>query len=135
MHERGQFTPPRGLAITSLILGLVSVLAFFTIVAAVLGLFAIITGAVALRRIRYGHASGGPMAAAGITFGVIGVVLAVVVAVALGYFISESGLNDLSRCVSSAGRDPVAAQECGKSFDQHFKDRFGPIPTEPGPAP
>ena len=134
MVDPGQRPPSRGLAVTALILGLLSFVAFFTIVAAILGILAIVAGIVALRRIRHGEATGRGMALTGITFGVLGVALATLVAVVLGYFVSESGLNDLSRCVRKAGHDPVATQECGKSFDQHFKNRFGPVPTEPQPA-
>ena len=134
MADPGLSKPPRGLAITAMVLGFLALVGFFTIVAAVLGFFAIVTGAVALRRIRYGQSAGRAMAITGITLGVLGVLLAVLFALALGYWVAESGLNELSRCVSRAGDDPVATQDCGKSFDEHFQDRFGPPPTEPDPA-
>ena len=117
--------PHRGLAVTSLVLGFLALAGSVTIIVAPLGVIAVVTGVVSLRRNSIGRGT----AISGIVLGSLGVLISVVVALFLGYLVSESGLNDFSRCVREAHGDPVAAQQCGREFNERLDKRFGPPPT------
>ena len=100
--------PPagRGLAIGSLILGLLSILTFCLPFASVLlGLAALALGAWAIGRIRQGRARGRGMAVTGITTGVIGLVLGVIVG--MMWISMRPYFDDLMRCAE----EPQANQQ------------------------
>ena len=62
-----------GLAIASLVLGILAVVTFWTYVGGILlGLVAIVLGAIALGRVRRGRAAGRGMAIAGVVLGTLG---------------------------------------------------------------
>ena len=71
--------PGSGLAVASMILGILSVVAFCSRIAAItLGVLAIVLAVIALGQIKQGQASGGGMAKAGLVLGIIGAVISIV---------------------------------------------------------
>ncbi len=86
--------PPRtsGMAIASMVLGILALLFFFThIFALILGLLAVIFGHISRGTIvrSRGQIGGGGMAMAGLVTGYIGIVLAVVLLIAAAFFFKE----------------------------------------------
>lgn len=76
-----QPTPSSGLAIASLILGILGLLSGWAVFGGVLGLVGVILGIVALVKVKNGTASGKGMAIGGIVTGALGMIVAAVVMV------------------------------------------------------
>lgn len=80
---------PKGMAIASLILGIISVVTVcIPYVALVLGVVAIILGAIARSKANAGTAGGKGMATVGLILGIVGIILVVIVVAAGVAFIS-----------------------------------------------
>lgn len=76
-----QPTPSSGLAIASLVLGILGLLSGWAVFGGVLGLVGVILGIVALVKVKNGTASGKGMAIGGIVTGALGMIVAAVVMV------------------------------------------------------
>jgi hypothetical protein len=110
-----------GLGVAALVLGLLALLTSVTIVGGiVLGLAAIVLGALGRGRARRGEASNGGTATAGIVLGVLGAVLAVVLlAAGVALFQSDQG-QELVDCLERAGSDTAAQQACQREFTEQL---------------
>ena len=102
-----------GLGTAALVLGILSIPGAFVIVGGVvLGILAIIFGAIGRGRANRGRATNGGSALAGLITGAIGLLLAVAfVAIGIGFLNSSSG-KTLRDCLDRAGTDQVAIQAC-----------------------
>lgn len=109
---------PSGMAVASLILGVLGILSAFFLIGGLLGLIALILGLVALGKIKRGLAGGRGMAIAGIVTGVIALLLSIVVVVSVGAFFAENKdeFSNLAECVEAAGDDQAAVQACQEDF-------------------
>ena len=98
-------------------LGILAIPGAFTIVGGVLlGVLAIILGAIGRSRAKRGLATNGGIALAGLTTGAVGLVLAIAfVAIGVGFLNSGSG-KKLRDCVDRAGTDQAAQQVCQDQF-------------------
>ena len=110
-------TVRNGLGTAALVLGILSIPAAFTVVGGVLlGLLAIIFGAIGRSRAKRGEATNGGNALAGIITGAVGLVLAIAfVAIGVGFLNSGSG-KKLRDCVAQANGDRAATQVCQDQF-------------------
>lgn len=99
--------PGSGLAIASLILGIIGLLSGWLIFGGVLGLVGVILGIVALVKVKNGTASGKGMAIGGIVTGALGMIVAAVVLV-LGMI----GLSMLGDCAEQAVQDSNGNYVC-----------------------
>ena len=108
----------KGLAIAALVLGILSLPAILTVVGGiVLGLIAIILGIVAARGASKGKNGGKGLAITGAVLGALGLIVSVViVVVGVSFLNSDTGQN-LQDCLSDAGSDQAAADQCQRDLE------------------
>ncbi|BBY29823.1 DUF4190 domain-containing protein [Mycolicibacterium sediminis] len=118
--------PRNGLGITALILGIVGLLAFWSVIGGVLfGAAAVIVGIVARNRAKRGEATNGGVAIAGIALGALAVVVSIAfIAVWVGLF-EEVGGTDYLDCVQRAGSDEQALDGCIQRLTDRVNDEVG----------
>ena len=102
-----------GLGTAALVLGILAIPGAITIIGGVLlGILAIILGAIGRSRAKRGLATNGGVALAGIITGAVGLVLAIAfVAIGVSFLNSGSG-KKLRDCLDRAGTDRAAQQVC-----------------------
>jgi len=134
--QYGGYAPPpaapqNGLGIASLVTAIISLL---TVVGGVvLGVVAVILGFLGWGKAKRGEATNGGVAIAGIVLGFLSIIEAIAV---IGLFIwgfGEVGGSDLVDCLSRAGNDMAAQQECQDQFTQNLEDEFSMTITTPTP--
>lgn len=110
-------TVRNGLGTAALVLGILSIPGAFIVVGGVLlGLLAIIFGAIGRSRAKRGEATNGGTALAGIITGAVGLVLAIAfVAIGVSFLNSGSG-KKLRDCLAQANGDRAATQLCQDQF-------------------
>ncbi len=107
-----------GLAIAALVVGILAVLSGITVLGGILlGLVAIVLGAIASSKAKKGTGGGRGMAIAGIVLGVLGLVIAGAI-IALGVSI----FGDINSCVDDAGGDQAAINQCEKDFNEKYNN-------------
>ncbi len=133
-HGAGEGTPPsgggpvpygaptgrrNGLGTAALVVGVLAVVAAVTVVGGVvLGLVAVVLGALGRGRVKRGQADNGGSALAGIVLGVIAVVAsAALIAFGLSVLNSDSG-QQYQDCLKRADNDAAAVQGCARQFTQ-----------------
>lgn len=109
---------PKGMAVASLVLGILGIVTSFFLLGGLLGLIAVILGAVALRQIKRGQADGRGMAIGGVVTGVIAVVIVVILIAVAGTFFTNNKekFANLSDCVQKANGDQAKVQACQDEF-------------------
>jgi hypothetical protein len=109
--------PRNGFGTTALVLGILAVVGSITVVGGILlGVVAIVFGALGRSRAKRGEANNGGLATAGLILGIVAVVLsAALVAVGVSLFNSDSG-KKLQDCLNNAGSDRAAQQQCQNEF-------------------
>ena len=107
-----------GMATAALVLGILAVVTSITVIGGiVLGILAIVLGAVAASRARRGEAPGRGRAIAGIVTGAIGLVLSgLLVAAGLSVLNSDAG-QELQQCLEEAGQDQAAVEQCQRELE------------------
>jgi hypothetical protein len=132
------FTPPptgprNGLGIATLALAIIGLVFCWTVVGGViLGLCAVIIGFVARGRVKSGEATNGGVAIAGIVLGFLAIIVSLVfIPIWIGVF-SEVGGTDYVDCVSKAGSDNKAIQQCADQFRNRIENQFS-ITATPTP--
>ena len=114
----GHLTPKNGFGIAALVLGILSLPAAFTVIGGVLlGLAAVILGFLGRGRAKKVQATNGGMALTGAILGLVGIVLSIVFAVAVGSLLSRGDFGSLTECLDAAGDDRAAQQECSAEFE------------------
>jgi hypothetical protein len=123
--------PQNGLGIASLV---TAIIALLTVVGGiVLGVVAVILGFMGWGKAKRGQATNGGVAVAGIVLGFLSIIEAVVV---IGLFIwgfGEVGGTDYVDCLSRAGSDQEAVQQCADQFTSNLEDEFSITVTTPTP--
>ncbi|KGI68189.1 DUF4190 domain-containing protein [Mycolicibacterium rufum] len=125
--------PRNGLGTTALILAIIGIVLCWSIAGGIiLGLCAVIIGFVARGRVKRGEATNGGVAIAGIVLGVVAIIAALVfIPIYIGLF-DQVGGTDYVDCLSRAGNDTEAAQQCADEFTQRVEDQFS-ITVTPTP--
>ena len=118
--------PRNGLGITALVLGIVGLLAFWSVIGGILiGAAAVIVGIVARNRAKRGEATNGGVAVAGIALGALAIIVsAAFIAVWVGLF-DEVGGTDYLDCVQRAGNDEQALDGCIQRLTDRVNDEIG----------
>ncbi len=118
-----------GLGIASLV---TAIIALLTVVGGiVLGPVAVILGFLGWGKAKRGEANNGGIAVAGIVLGFLSIIEAIVV---IGLLIwGLDGGTDLVDCLSRAGTDEQAQQQCAEQFTEHMEDQFSMTITTPTP--
>ena len=113
--------PRNGLGTAALVCGILAVVFFWTVIGGVLlGIVAIVLGALGRGRAKRHEANNGGIALAGLILGVIGCVLSLaIVAFGLSVLNSHSG-KTLRSCLRDAGSNAAAQQACTDKFQQDF---------------
>jgi Domain of unknown function (DUF4190) len=123
--------PSNGLGIASLV---TAIIALLTVVGGiVLGVVAVILGFLGWGKAKRGEANNGGIAVAGIVLGFLSIIEAIVV---IGLFIwgfGEVGGTDYIDCLSRAGNDEQAVQQCAEQFTENMEDQFSMTITTPTP--
>ncbi|MCH9666555.1 MAG: DUF4190 domain-containing protein [Actinomycetia bacterium] len=118
----GAGAPKNGLGVASLV---VAIIALFSVVGGVvLGVVAIILGFLGRGRVKRGEANNGGVAMAGIVLGVLSIIVSIVVIGIAIWGFNEVGGTDYVECLSRAGSDQQAVQDCADRFTQRVEDQF-----------
>lgn len=114
--------PKNGLGVASLV---VAIIALFSLVGGVvLGVVAIILGFLGHGRVKRGEANNGGIAIAGIVLGALSIVESIVVIGIAVWGFNEVGGTDYVECLSRAGSDQQAIENCADQFTQRVEDQF-----------
>ncbi|MBX7435351.1 DUF4190 domain-containing protein [Mycobacterium sp. Y57] len=117
--------PKNGLGTAALVLAIIGLVLCWTVAGGViLGLCAVIIGFVARGRVKRGEANNGGIAIAGIVLGFVSIVAALVfIPIYIGVF-DRVGGTDYIDCISRAGSDQQAIQDCADEFTQRVEEQF-----------
>ena len=106
-----------GLAIAALVLGILALLLCWTVFGGIIfGLIAIVLGLIASSRAKKGLAGGRGMAIIGLILGVLGLLIAIGFIVVAAVFLNSDSAQNLQDCLSNAGSDQTAQQQCQDDF-------------------
>jgi hypothetical protein len=115
-----------GLAVASLVLGIIGVISFFFFVGGIIGIVALVLGIVAIQRARKGQAGGKSMAIAGTILGGTAIVITAIYAIALGTFFAKFGsqFSNYQDCL----RHATSSQEVRDCQTRFRNDLLSPSP-------
>ena len=132
------FTPPpigprNGLGVAALVIAIIGLVFCWTVVGGViLGLCAVIIGFVARGRVTRGEATNGGVAIAGIVLGFLAIIVSLIfIPIWIGVF-DEVGGTDYVQCLSNAGSNEHAIQQCADQFRDRVENQFS-ITMSPTP--
>ena len=120
-----QSEPKNGLGLAALILAIIGLLLCWSVAGGiVLGVVAVILGFLGRGRVKRGEADNGGVAIAGIALGFVAIIAGLVfIPIYIGLFDSVGG-TDYIDCVTRAGSDQAAVQECAEEFTRRVEDQF-----------
>ena len=117
--------PRNGLGTAALVIAIVGLLLCFTVVGGVvLGIAAVVMGFMGRGRVQQGEADNGGVAIAGVVLGFLSIVAGLVFIPIYYYLVSQTGVVDLYDCMTKAGNDQAAQQQCETSWSQHVETKF-----------
>lgn len=114
--------PKNGFGIAALVIAIVSLAS--VIFGVVLGVVAIIFGFLGWGRAKRGEATNGGMAVAGIVLGILSIIEAIAAIGLLVWGFDRAGGTDYLDCVSRAGNDQAAIEQCADQFRDRVEDQF-----------
>lgn len=120
--------PKNGFGIAALVIAIVALAS--VIFGVVLGVVAIIFGFLGWGRAKRGEATNGGMAVAGIVLGIVSIIEAIAAIALLVWGFDRAGGTDYLDCVSRAGNDQAALEQCANEFQQRVEDQFS-VTIEP----
>jgi hypothetical protein len=100
----------------------------------ILGVVAVILGFLGWGRAKRGEATNGGVAIAGIVLGFLGIVVSIAMIALAVWGFSELGGTDYVDCMSRAGNDEQAIQECADRFRDRLESEFS-VTLTPTPTP
>ncbi|WNG95270.1 DUF4190 domain-containing protein [Mycobacterium sp. ITM-2016-00318] len=124
--------PKNGLGIAALVVAIVALIS--VVGGVVLGIVAVILGFLGWQRAKRGEATNGGIAIAGIVLGILSIIEAIVVIVLSLWVFNEVGGTDYMQCLSDAGSDQDAVQQCADQFQNRVEDQFSVTLTTPRPT-
>jgi hypothetical protein len=126
--QGGPMAPPRnGFGTAALVLGILAIVLCWSAVGGiVLGVLAIIFATLGIRRAGRGEATNKGMSIAGLVTGIIGLIIGVIFAVALGSFLSifRGSVSDLQNCLNQANGDNAKIQQCDTQYQQQIQQKI-----------
>jgi Na+-driven multidrug efflux pump len=125
--------PRNGLGTAALALAIVGLLFCWTVAGGViLGLCAVIIGFVGQGRVKSGEATNGGVAISGIVLGFLAIIVSLVfIPIWIGVFDAVGGTGYVD-CLSKAGSDDKAIQQCADQFRDRVENQFS-ITVTPTP--
>lgn len=122
--------PRNGLGTAALVIAIVGLLLCFTIVGGVLlGIAAVVMGLIGRGRVKRGEADNGGIAIAGVVLGLLSIVAALVFIPIYFYLVRQTGFGDFYDCITKAGNDQAAQQQCETSWSHYVETKFSVTPT------
>jgi heme/copper-type cytochrome/quinol oxidase subunit 2 len=118
------------LGIAALVVAIVALLS--VVGGVVLGVVAIILGFIGYGRAKRGQATNGGVAVAGIVLGLLSIIEAIAVIALAVWGFNEAGGTDYVDCLSKAGSDEQAIQQCAEQFRDRVENQFS-ITVTPSP--
>ena len=119
-------SPRNGAGLASLILGVIGLLLCWLLgIGIVPGIIGLILGVVGMRRAKRGLATNRGVAIAGVVTSALAIIAsAVVIAIliAFGNFLANNGGQGFLDCVSRAGQDQAAAQQCATEYGENLDE-------------
>ncbi len=118
--------PRNGMGIAALVVAIAGIVTALSVIGGVvLGIVAVILGFVGRGRAKRGEADNGGVAIAGIVLGALAVIAGIgCIFVYVGIW-RTAGAGDYVDCMTKAGSDAAAQQECTDQFREHFENTFG----------
>jgi uncharacterized membrane protein len=118
------------LGIAALVVAIVALLS--VVGGVVLGVVAIILGFIGYGRAKRGQATNGGVAVAGIVLGLLSIIEAIAVIALAVWGFNKAGGTDYVDCLSKAGSDEQAIQQCAEQFRDRVENQFS-ITVTPSP--
>jgi uncharacterized protein DUF4190 len=132
------YTPPpigprNGLGIAALVIAIIGLVFCWTVAGGIiLGIVAVVIGFLARGRVKRGQATNGGIAIAGIVLGFLAIIVSLVfIPIWIGMF-GEVGGTDYVDCLSKAGNDSQAVQQCADQFRDRVENQLS-ITATPTP--
>lgn len=127
--------PRNGLGVAALVAAIAGLVTALSVIGGIaLGAVAVLLGFLGRARVRRREADNGAVATAGIVLGVLAVLAGLAcIFVYVGIWRTAGG-DDYVNCMTKAGSDPVAQQQCTDRFREHFENRLGRT-VVPAPPP
>lgn len=127
-EQPGQYpsaAPKNTLGTVALILGVLAILACWTIIGGyVLGLLAVVLGFVARSRYKNGAATNGTASTVSIILGFVAIALSTaLIVLGIGFFNSIGG-RDYLDCINDAGNSQAARDQCNDEFQRNVENRY-----------
>ena len=115
-----------GAGIAALVVAIAGIVTALSVIGGVgLGLAAVVLGIIGRGRAKRGEADNGGLALAGIVLGALAVIAGIgCIFVYVGIW-RTAGAGDYVACMSKAGSDTDAQQQCTERFREHFENTFG----------
>jgi heme/copper-type cytochrome/quinol oxidase subunit 2 len=114
--------PKNGLGIAALVVAIIALVTVFGGI--VLGVVAVILGFVGWGRAKRGEATNGGVAIAGIVLGFLAIIVSIAAIGLAIWGFSEVGGTDYVDCLSRAGNDEQAMQQCADEFRERVETEF-----------
>jgi Domain of unknown function (DUF4190) len=117
--------PKNGLGVAALVIAIVALVLCWSVAGGlILGVCAMIIGFVARGRVKRGEATNGGVATAGVVLGVLAIIVSLVfIPIWVGIF-NEVGGSNYVDCLSNAGSDEQAIQQCADQFRDRLETEF-----------
>jgi hypothetical protein len=117
--------PKNGLGVAALVIAIFALVLCWSVVGGlILGVCAMIIGFVARGRVKRGEATNGGVATAGIVLGLLAIIVSLVfIPIWVGIF-NEVGGSNYVECLSNAGSDEQAIQQCADQFRDRLETEF-----------
>ncbi|NIL86204.1 DUF4190 domain-containing protein [Rhodococcoides fascians] len=124
-YEQQPVAPKNTIGTVALVLAILGVLFSWTIVGGVvLGLIAIVLGFIGRSRYKKRVATNGTVSLIAIILGFVAAALSIVlVVVGVGLFNAVGG-QDFTDCMTNAGSDTAAQQQCADEFKQNVENQY-----------
>lgn len=119
-------TPKNGAGIAALVVAVAGIVTALSVVGGILlGIVAVVLGFIGRGRAKRGEADNGGVALAGVVLGALAVVAGIgCIFVYIGIW-RTAGAGDYVDCMTKAGSDAEAQQQCTDQFREHFENTFG----------
>lgn len=115
--------PKNGVGIASLVIAIVGLVTVCG--GLILGVVAVILGFMGWGRAKRGEATNGGVAIAGIVLGFLGIVVSIAAIALTVWGFNQVGGSDYFDCVSKAGSDEAAMQQCADELRDRIENEFG----------
>lgn len=111
---------PTGMAVASLVLGILGLLTSAFLLGGLLGLVAVILGVIALSKIKRGEAGGRGMAVGGIITGILAMLVTILIVATVGAFFANNkdDIDSLTECLNRANNNQTEIQACQDEFER-----------------